>query len=124
MTRRTLLLTLLLALLVAPAAQAARHITVKPKTVRFGHTQTVTGRGWPVIEFCERRVRLSLAAKGNVFKIGRARVNTKGRFKRRWTPRRTKVGAGRWTLMVRMRCESGKDGTVVNLRLDRKIRIR
>jgi hypothetical protein len=124
MTRRTLCLALLLTAGLVSTASAAERITVTPTTVRFGHLQTVTGKGWPVIEFCERRVRLSLESDQNVFKIGRARVKTNGRFRRSWTPRRARVGAGRWRLVVRMRCESGNDGSTVIVRRSRAIRIR
>ena len=38
-------------------------------------------------------MRLQLESDQNVFKIGSANVRTNGRFTRRWTPRRAKVGA-------------------------------
>jgi hypothetical protein len=50
-------------------------------------------------------------------------VRTDGTFRRRWTPRRSRVGAGRWRLVVRMRCESGQDGSPVIVRKSRAIRI-
>jgi hypothetical protein len=40
-----------------------------------------------------------------------------------WIPRRSKVGAGRWTLHARMNCESGKDGSTVPVRASLKLRI-
>jgi hypothetical protein len=126
MRRRLLvvILTLAAAGALATPALAAQSITVSPTTVRFGHLQTVAGKDWPVIEFCERRVRLSLESDQNAFRIGRARVDENGRFRRRWTPLRSKVGAGRWRLVVRMRCESGQDGSPIIVRRSRAVRIR
>ena len=106
------------------AVIASQTISVAPATVRFGHEQTVKGKDWPVIEFCQRKVRLQLESDQNVFKIGSANVRTNGRFTRRWTPRRAKVGAGRWRLVVRMRCESGRDGSPIIVKRSRAIRIR
>ena len=39
-------------------------------------------------------------------------------------PCRTKVGTGRWQLIARMRCESGKDGSLVPTRASLPLRIR
>ena len=66
-----------------------------------------------MIEFCSRTVRLSLRSDQNAFRIGTVRVRDSGRFRFEWVPRRAKVGAGRWRLVARMRCESGKDGSPV-----------
>jgi hypothetical protein len=127
MTRRTLMFALLLAVCLtgalAATALAAQRIAVSPASVRFNHLQTVTGTGWPVIEFCQRRVRLSLESAQNVFKIGTAEVRTNGGFSRRWRPRASRVGAGRWKLVVRMRCESGQDGSPIVVRRSKAIRI-
>jgi hypothetical protein len=106
------------------AVIASQTISVSPATVRFGHEQTVKGKDWPVIEFCRRTVRLKLESPQNAFKIGTAKVKADGTFRRRWTPRRAKVGAGRWKLVVRMHCESGKDGSTVTVKRSRSIRIR
>ena len=57
----------------------------------------VKGKGWPVIEFCSRTVRLSLRSDQNAFRIGTTRVGDRGRLRFEWVPRRAKVGAGRWT---------------------------
>ena len=107
----------------APAA-AKQSITASPNPVEFGQTLVVTGKGWPVIEFCSRTVRLSLRSDQNAFRIGLVRVNDRGRFHFEWIPRRSKVGPGRWQLVARMRCESGKDGSVVWARASVSLRIR
>ena len=39
-------------------AQAAQSITADPVRVNSADVQTVRGRGWPVIEFCSRTVRV------------------------------------------------------------------
>ena len=110
----------------APAAPAApkRSVSAAPYPVHFGQTLVVKGRGWPVIEFCSRTVRLSLRSDQNAFRIGTVRVGDRGRFQFSWVPRRARVGAGRWTLVARMRCESGKDGTAVPRRASVVVRIR
>jgi hypothetical protein len=51
-------------------------------------------------------------------------VSDHGRFRFEWIPRRAKVGPGRWQLVARMRCESGKDGSVVWARASVALRIR
>lgn len=126
---RRIALTLTLAgsmVLAATAASPAAGPTLgaSPNPVRFGQTVTIKGRGWPVIEFCERRVRLSLQSTQNAFGIGRARVRDNGRFTRRWTPDPAKVGPGRWTLVARLRCESGKNGSPFFVRRSLALRIR
>ncbi len=108
----------------AAPASAARTLRANPNPVTFGQTLAVTGKGWPVIEFCSRTVRLSLRSDQNAFRIGTVRVRDNGRFRFEWVPRRAKVGAGRWLLVARMRCESGKDGSPVPLRLSVALRIR
>ena len=128
MRRRLLLAPSLLAVLAAcatsePAAQADPRVTAQPNPIPFGEKQTVKGRGWPVIEFCSRTVRLSLRSDQNTFRIGIDRVNTRGRFRFTWIPRRRDVGRGDWTLVARMRCESGKDGSPNPVRATTPIRI-
>jgi hypothetical protein len=83
----------------------------------------VKGRGWPVIEFCSRTVRLSLRSGQNAFRIGTDRVGPRGRFRFTWVPRRDEVGRGDWTLVGRMRCESGQDGSPNPIRATAPIRI-
>ena len=112
------------ALALTPAlAEAKQQIVATPPVVSFGKTLTVRGSGWPVIEFCSRKVRISLRTSQNAVRIGTATVSTSGRFKFRWVPRRSKVGAGDWLVVARMRCESGKDGSAIYRRAIDLIRI-
>jgi hypothetical protein len=122
--RRALALAMVGSLVCAGPAAAKQSITASPNPVEFGQTLVVTGKGWPVIEFCSRTVRLSLRSDQNAFRIGLVRVNDRGRFHFEWIPRRSKVGPGRWQLVARMRCESGKDGSVVWARASVSLRIR
>ena len=123
--RRALLLLAVLASLGPLAAEAAakQSVSASPNPVSFGETLVVKGRGWPVIEFCSRTVRISLRSDQNAFRIGTVRVRLNGRFRFEWIPRRAKVGAGRWTLVARMRCESGDDGSPVPVRASTPLRI-
>jgi hypothetical protein len=124
--RRGFVTIVALACLLAGAAPAAarQSISARPNPVDFGETLAVTGRGWPVIEFCSRTVRLSLRSDRNAFRIGRVRVGSHGRFRFEWVPRRSEVGAGRWRLVARMACESGKDGSPNPMRASTSVRIR
>ena len=108
----------------ATAAPGPPHLSASPNPVDFGRTLTIKGRGWPVIEFCKRRVRLTLQSAQNSFVIGRPTIGENGRFVRRWVPRRSEVGARRWKLVARLRCESGEDGSTNFVRRSVKIRIR
>lgn len=123
--RRLACLTLLLALTAAVpgVAAAAPRLTVEPGAVKFGQAFTVRGRGWPVIEFCSRTVRISLRSDQNAFRIGTVRTRRNGRFRFEYTPRRSRVGAGSWRVVARMRCESGDDGSPVLMRASGRIRI-
>jgi hypothetical protein len=98
-------------------------VSASPNPVSFGETLTVKGRGWPVIEFCSRTVRLSLRSDQNAFRIGADRVGSDGRFRFTWVPRRREVGRGDWTLVARMRCESGEDGSPNPMRATTPLRI-
>ena len=49
-----------LAIAATSAAQATQRISATPQTVKRTDIQTVRGRGWPVIEFCSRSVRVSV----------------------------------------------------------------
>jgi hypothetical protein len=122
--RRALALGVVTSLACAAPAVAKQSIAASPNPVRLGQAQVVTGKGWPVIEFCSRTVRLSLRSDQNAFRIGTTRVGDHGRLRFRWIPRRAQVGAGRWQLVARMRCESGKDGSPVFVRAAVAIRIR
>jgi hypothetical protein len=107
----------------APAAAAPR-IGVSPNPVDRDGEQTVRGRGWPVIEFCSRTVRVSLRSAQNAVALGTTRVRRSGRFRFRWTPADENVGAGRWRLVARMRCETGDDGSPNPVRRSVRIRVR
>ena len=121
---RALVLAVVMSLALAGPAAARQSIAASPNPVHYGQTLVVTGKGWPVIEFCSRTVRLSLRSDQNAFRIGTVRVGDRGRFRFHWIPRRAKVGTGRWQLIARMRCESGKDGSVVWTRASVALRIR
>ena len=122
--RRVLLLALLLASVPA-VADAAPRITVTPARVDHDATQTVRGRGWPVIEFCKRSVRIRLVSAQNRVTLGRVRVSDRGRFTFRWVPDDEGVGApSRWRLVARMMCESGDDGSPNPVRVAKRIRVR
>jgi hypothetical protein len=122
--RRLALIFALAAVAPFPAlADASQQIVARPSLVRFGHTLIVKGSGWPVIEFCSRKVRLSLSTSQNAVAIGTVRVKDNGRFRFKWVPRRSKVGAGDWLVVARMRCESGKDGSIHYRRANDLIRI-
>src|SRR3954447_20932068 len=94
----------------APAA-GPPFLKVKPRTVHLGHTVTITGSQWPVIEFCKRSVRLRLETAQNAVLIGFAHVKDDGRFTRHFTPKQGKIGTGTWKVAARLRCESGQDGS-------------
>ena len=121
---RALVLAVVMSLALAAPAAAKQSIGASPNPVHYGQTLVVTGKGWPVIEFCSRTVRLSLRSDQNPFRIGTVRVGDRGRFRFNWIPRRTKVGTGRWQLIARLRCESGKDGSPVPTRASVPLRIR
>jgi hypothetical protein len=96
-----------------PAAPAASPplLSVTPRTVHLDDTVTIRGREWPVIEFCSRRVRLRLESDQNAVLIGFVRIRDNGRFRREFTPESGEIGAGRWRVVARLRCESGEDGS-------------
>ena len=104
-------------------AQTGQSITASPKTVKRADVQTVRGRGWPVIEFCSRTIRVAVRSPQNLVPIAQRRVGTTGRFSFRWSPKNKNVGKGNWRLVARMRCESGKDGSTVFVRASTRITI-
>lgn len=125
---RFALLTLVLALAAASAAvgssQSGPSLSAAPNPVNFGQTVVIKGKRWPVIEFCSRTVRLSVRSAQNAFPLGTERVRLNGRFRFEWVPRRSKVGAGQWRVVARMRCESGDDGSPNPVRRSAPLRIR
>jgi hypothetical protein len=121
--RRALVLGAAIVLAAAAPAHAKQSIAASPNPVHFGEKLTVTGKGWPVIEFCSRTVRFSLRSAQNAVHLGSTKVGSRGRLRFEWVPRRAKVGAGRWTLRARMDCESGKDGSTVPVRASLSLRI-
>jgi hypothetical protein len=106
-----------------PAAAAAQRITADPKTVDSGDVQTVRGRGWPVIEFCSRTIRVSVRSAQNSAPIAQRHIRANGRFRFRWIPQNKNIGPGNWRLVARMRCESGKDGSTIIVRASTRITI-
>jgi hypothetical protein len=104
-------------------AAAAQRITASPKTVDRAAVQTVRGSGWPVIEFCSRTIRVSVKSAQNSAPIAQRHIGADGRFTFRWIPKNKNVGRGDWTLVARMRCESGKDGSTRFVRATTSITI-
>jgi hypothetical protein len=96
---------------VPAGAAAAQRITASPKAVNRNAIQTVRGAGWPVIEFCSRTIRVSVRSAPNAAPIAQRHIKDNGRFTLRWIPKNKNIGRGDWTLVARMRCESGKDGS-------------
>jgi hypothetical protein len=122
---RALLVVAALLLAAPAAASGAPRISVSPRVVDHAATQTVTGRGWPVIEFCQRTVRIRLVSDQNLVTLGRVRVSDRGRFTFRWTPDDENVGApSSWRLVARMMCESGKNGSPNPVRVTKRVRVR
>jgi hypothetical protein len=109
---------------VAAASQSGPSLSAAPNPVNFGQTVVIQGERSPVIEFCSRTVRLSLRSAQNAVALGTKRVRLNGRFRFEWVPRRAKVGAGRWRVVARVHCESGKDGSLVPVRRSAPLRIR
>jgi hypothetical protein len=113
----------LAAVAAAPIAEAAQRITATPQTVKRTDVQTVRGRGWPVIEFCSRTVRARVVSAQNSAPIAQRHIGDDGRFTFRWIPKNKNVGRGSWRLVVRMRCESGEDGSIFFVRASTRITI-
>jgi hypothetical protein len=122
--RRVIALTVVLLVALPAAVEAAQTISASPKTVNRGDVQTVTGRGWPVIEFCSRTIRVSVRSAQNIVPIAQRHIRANGRFSFRWIPRNRNVGRGSWRLVARMRCESGKDGSTIFTRATFNISVR
>jgi hypothetical protein len=105
-------------------AQTPQRITADPIVVDRNGTQTVRGRHWPVFENCSRTVRVFVRSAQNSAPIAQRHIRDNGRFTFRWIPQNKNIGRGRWRLVARMRCESGKDGSTFFVRATRAIRIR
>jgi hypothetical protein len=130
MERKNALPTALTAVVIAgitaaapAAAQAAPRISATPQTVKRTDIQTVRGRGWPVIEFCSRTIRARVVSAQNSAPIAQRHIADDGRFTFRWIPKNKNVGRGSWRLVVRMRCESGEDGSTFFVRASTRITI-
>ena len=120
----TAMIAAVLASLTTAAAAQAQAISADPARVDSDQIQTVRGRNWPVIEFCSRTIRVSVRSAQNSAPIAQRRVSDTGRFRFRWVPQNKNIGPGRWRLVARMRCESGKDGSTIFVRASTLIRIR
>jgi hypothetical protein len=112
-----------LAVAATSMAGGSQRITATPQTVKRTDTQTVRGRGWPVIEFCSRTVRVSVRSAQNLAPIAQRHIRDTGRFTFRWIPKNKNIGKGSWRLVARMRCESGKDGSIFFVRASTRITI-
>jgi hypothetical protein len=122
--RRALVVGVAIVVLAIPvSAAAAQSITATPQTVARTAIQTVHGRGWPVIEFCSRTVRVSVRSAQNAAPIAQRHIGDNGRFTFRWIPKNKNIGRGTWTLVARMRCESGRDGSTFFVRATKRITI-
>jgi hypothetical protein len=110
--------------LTAAGPAAAQRITADPVAVDASDVQTVRGRGWPVFENCSRTIRVSVRSAQNAAPVAQRHIRANGRFTFRWIPQNKNVGPGRWRLVARMRCESGKDGSIFFVRASTGIRIR
>ena len=119
------LVVAVLAVVAAPASAAVGppRLSVSPSTVHLGHQVTIKGREWPVIEFCKRTVRLRLESDQNAVLIGFVHISDSGRFTRHFTPRKGKIGAGKWRVVARLRCESGEDGSANFITRRKSLRI-
>jgi hypothetical protein len=114
---------LVAAISAVPAVGAAQRVTATPKTVNRTATQTVRGSGWPVIEFCSRTIRAFVKSPQNVAPIAQRHIGDNGRFTFRWVPKNKNIFRGDWTLVVKMRCESGDDGSTHFVRATTRITI-
>jgi hypothetical protein len=122
--RKLVLIPCVVALaLPATAAAGPPFLKVTPNRIHLGDTTTIRGTQWPVIEFCKRRVRLRLESAQNAVLIGFTRVRDNGTFSRRFTPKKGRIGAGKWKVVARLRCESGEDGSANFITRKRTLRL-
>lgn len=108
---------------IATAAPGDPRISADPAVVGSDQIQTVRGRNWPVIEFCSRTIRVSVRSLQNSAPIAQRHLSDSGRFRFRWIPDNRNIAPGRWRLVARMRCESGKDGSTIFVRASTRITI-
>jgi hypothetical protein len=113
-----------LGLAVAAPAAGPPILKVTPRTVHLGHSVTIRGSQWPVIEFCKRTVRLRLESAQNAVLIGFSHISDGGHFTRHFTPKKGKIGTGTWKVVARLRCESGEDGSPNFIVRKRTLKIR
>ena len=122
--RKLVLIPCVVALaLPATAAAGPPFLKVTPNRIHLGDTTTIRGTQWPVIEFCKRRVRLRLESAQNAVLIGFTRVRDNGTFSRHFTPKTGRIGAGKWKVVARLRCESGEDGSANFITRKRTLRL-
>ena len=79
---------------VPATAAGPQRITASPQTVKRNAIQTVRGRGWPVIEFCSRTVRVYVRSDQNSVAIAQRHISDEGRFSFRWIPKNRNVARG------------------------------
>ena len=113
-----------LAAAVSVPAQTTQTVTAAPTVVDSTAVQTVRGRNWPVFESCSRTIRAFVRSDQNSAPIAQRHIRDDGTFTFRWIPQNKNVGPGRWRLVVRMRCESGRDGSTFFVRAGTAIRVR
>jgi hypothetical protein len=129
MRRLAVILALAAGLVLAVSGSASAMVpgppflSAQPNPVHLGHTVTIRGRQWPVIEFCTHRVRLRLESAQNAVLIGFAHIRDQGRFLRHFTPMAGQIGAGHWRVVARQRCESGQDGSANYITRRARLRI-
>jgi hypothetical protein len=122
--RKLVLIPCVVALAVpATAAAGPPFLKVTPNRIHLGDTTTIKGTQWPVIEFCKRRVRLRLESAQNAVLIGFTKIKVNGTFSRKFTPKKGKIGAGKWKVVARLRCESGEDGSANFITRKRTLRL-
>src|SRR4051812_37802128 len=91
-------------------AASGPTLSAAPNPIGFGEALTAKGRHCPVVEFCRRTIHIRLRSAQNAFEIGIGRGSRSGRWRLDYKVRRSEVGAGHWTLVARLPCESGNDG--------------
>jgi hypothetical protein len=70
-----------------------------------------------------RRRRRGAAHRGRASDRRPRHIRDDGTFTFRWIPKNKNIGRGTWTMVARMRCESGRDGSTIFVRATRRITI-